>query len=359
MTMIDHVIDVDGHVFETPEMWEEYLEEEFQPRRPIMVKDNWGKERWMVDGNVRVRGRGAWNPDSVWEAGCQRPGGYDPAQRIPDMDSEGVDLAVLYGNMALGFSNYPDAKLAGAFCRAYNTWLADHCSFAPERLKGVASLPLQDLPEAERELKRCVEELGFRTVQIQTNVNMRNVDSEAYDNIYHYCQDEGVAVGFHFGGGGAGVDRTVDQYVIAHAFGFTFEGMISTSFVIMTGLLERFPTLRMAILEAGTGWIPYWMERLDEHYERRRDEVPGLTMAPSEYFKHPNLFFACEADEKMLPYTLSVVGEDSIVMATDYPHWDAPFPGAVTGITDRDDISDEQKQKILVDNARRYLGIEN
>ena len=87
--------------------------------------------------------------------------------------------------------------------------------------------------------------------------------------------------------------------------------------------------------------------------------IGGLTMAPSEYFRHPNLFFACEADEKMLPYTLSVVGEDSIVMATDYPHWDAPFPGAVTGITDRDDISDEQKQKILVDNARRYLGIEN
>ena len=358
MTTITNAIDVDGHVFETPEMWDEYVESAFHDRRPIMVKDNWGKERWMIDGNMRpVRGRGSWNPDSVWEAGCTRPGGYDPKQRLPDMDSEGIGIAVLYGNLGLGFAHLPEPKLAAAICRAYHNWLSDYCAEDPERLRPVASLPLQDLPAAEIELKRCVQDLGYRAVQITTNVQMRNADDPAYDRIYHYCEDNGVAVGFHFGGGGAGVDRFVDRYVIAHAVGFTFEGMITTACVIMNGLLERFPQLRMAVLEAGTGWIPFWMEKLDEHFESRRAELPALTMRPSEYFKHPNLFFACESDEDLLPSTMAILGDDRIVMATDYPHWDAPFPGAVTGITDRDDLTDKQKQSVLVDNARAYLGI--
>ena len=356
MTTISNAVDVDGHVFETPEMWDEYVEEGFHDRRPILVQDNWGKERWMIDGNLRTtRGRGSWNPDSVREASCTRPGGYDPKQRLPDMDMEGIEIAVLYPSLGLSMIGQEDEKLAGALCRAYNTWLAEYCGENPHRLRGVATLPLQDLEESEKELTRCVESLGFRTAMVQTNVRMRNVDDPLYDRIYHYCEDNGIAVGFHFGGGGAGVDRLVDRYVIAHAIGFTFEGMLSTACVIMNGLLERFPKLRCAILESGTGWIPYWMERLDEHYENRRDEVPEIRMPPSEYFKHPNLYFACESDEEMLPYTLSVVGDDRIIMASDYPHWDAPFPGAVTGISDRTDLTDEQKRKVLVDNAKAYL----
>ena len=360
MTTITNAIDIDGHVYETEEMWDQYVEAGFHDRRPIFVKDHWGKLRWMIDGNVMSRGRGSWNPDSFPVAGCKRPGGYDPVQRLPDMDLEGIDVSVLYPSLGLAFAGLHDAPFAAALCRAMNNWLADYCSEDPRRIRGVATLPLQDLPVAEEELKRCVETLGFRTLLVQTNVHLRNVDDHAYDRLYHYCQDSGISVGFHpgFGAGsaGAGVERFVNRYVIAHAVGFTFEGMLSAAVVVMNGLLERFPTLRCAVLEAGTGWIPYWMERLDEHFEKRRDELPDITMKPSEYFKHPNLFFSCESDEEMLPYTLAVIGDDRLVMASDYPHWDAPFPDSVTGITKRTDLSDEQKRKILIDNAKVYLG---
>ena len=358
MTSISNAFDVDGHVYETPEMWEQYLEQPFQERRPIYVQDHQGQLRWMIDGNVMGRGRGAWNPDSAPVGGCKRPGGDNLSLRLPDMDQEGIETSVLYPTLGLAFSGFEDAKLAGALCRAYNTWLADYCSENPQRVRGVATIPLQDLPEAERELKRCVEQLGFRTLMVQTNVRMRNADDPAYDRIYHYCQDSGVAVGFHpgFGPGsaGAGVNRFVNRYVIAHAVGFTFEGMLTTAVIIMNGFLERFPNLRCAVLESGTGWIPYWMERLDEHFGRRRDELPLLTKPPSEYFKHPNLWFSCESDEEMLPYTLSVLGDDRLVMASDYPHWDAPFPESVTGISERPDLTDEQKRKILIDNGKAY-----
>jgi predicted TIM-barrel fold metal-dependent hydrolase len=209
------------------------------------------------------------------------------------------------------------------------------------------------------EVKRCARELGLRTVHMQTSVQGKHVDHPSFSPLYEVIQDLDLSVGFHVGGGVSGnsiVDRFTDQYALAHACGFTCEAMIATAALACGGVLERFPRLRVAILEAGVGWVPYWLECLDEHYEKRRQEMSSLRMRPSEYLGGDNVYFSCEAEEKGLAWVLEQLGADRLLMASDYPHWDASFTNSVTGIIQRDDLSEEAKDKILSQNAQRYLG---
>lgn len=352
------VIDIDGHVFEQEDMWKEYLESAYQERRPRIVLDSRSTERYLIEGKLwpTPEGRGAWNPEGIVQAACRRDGGSDPHARLKDMDTDGIDIAVLYGTTALGLCWIEDRDYGIALCRAYNNWLSDYCKADPKRLKGVASLPLQDMDAAIKEAKRAVEELGMVSLQVQTNAVGKNPDHPSYYPLYELAQDLNVSVGFHFGGGGAGVDRFVNNYVLAHACGFAFDTMLAMSTVICGGTLEKFPKLRVAFLEAACGWAPYWIARLDEHYEKRTDEMPNITKKPSEYLEDGNCFISCDPDEEEIAHVVNVLGDDKIVFASDYPHWDAMFPGSVAAISERDDMPEQAKRRILGENAMRYLG---
>jgi predicted TIM-barrel fold metal-dependent hydrolase len=123
--------------------------------------------------------------------------------------------------------------------------------------------------------------------------------------------------------------------------------------IILEGIPERFPDVRIAFLEAGCGWAPYWMERMDDEYAKRAPEAPVLKKKPSEYVRSGNIYFSCEADEWLLPQAVKLVGENQIVYASDFPHWDHSWPASINEIRERGDLNDKQKQKILADNARR------
>jgi len=351
------VIDIDGHVFETDTVWARYAEPAFRDRRPRIVLDNRGTERYLIEGRLwpTPEGRGAWVPEGIVKSGCRREGGYDPDARLKDMDMDGIDIAVLYGTTALGFCWIEDHVFGASLCRSYNNWLADYCKAAPQRLKGVATLPLQDMNAALKEAQRAVTELGMVALQIQTNVMGKNPDHHSYYPLYELAQDLDVSIGFHFGGGGAGVERFVNNYVLAHACGFAFDTMLAMSAVLCGGILERFPKLRVAFLEAACGWAPYWLARLDEHYEKRTKEMPHIKKKPSEYLADGNCFISCDPDEAEIAHVVEVLGDDKIVYASDYPHWDAMFPGSVSAISDRENLSEQAKRRILGENAMRYL----
>jgi predicted TIM-barrel fold metal-dependent hydrolase len=123
--------------------------------------------------------------------------------------------------------------------------------------------------------------------------------------------------------------------------------------MVFEGVPERFPDLRLAFLEAGCGWAPYWMERMDDEYAKRAVEAPVLKKKPSDYVRSGRIYFSCEADEWLLPQAVRLVGDGQIVYASDYPHWDHSFPGSIGEIRDRGDLTDAEKRKILADNARR------
>jgi hypothetical protein len=145
--------------------------------------------------------------------------------------------------------------------------------------------------------------------------------------------------------------------IYMHTIGRPVETFIQFAGLIYGGVPERFPRLRIAFLECGAGWVPYWMERMDEEWEKRgKVEAPRCRRKPSEYVLHGNLFFAAEPEEGMLPYVIERIGEDRILFASDYPHWDGMFPRVVSTIRGRQDLSDSAKRKILGENAKRFYG---
>jgi hypothetical protein len=133
--------------------------------------------------------------------------------------------------------------------------------------------------------------------------------------------------------------------------------MISIISIIANGVLDRFPKLKVAFLEAGVGWVPYWMDRFDEKYRARKIEMDSLEMLPSEYVKANRCFFTCEGEESALPLMIARFGDDCIMYASDYPHWDTEWPDTARPIIERNDISESSKEKILSLNARSFYGL--
>src|SRR5436190_724064 len=154
-----NVIDSDGHILEPLTLWKDYLDPAYPDRAPKLVIDSDGKERLLVEeqvlgsqqgmggiGGVGAR-QGVVSAETMsYEEG--RPGGFDPHKRIPDMDLDGIDAAFLYPSMGLFAGAVHDPELAAALCRAYNRWLADYCKPYPDRLFGIAMLPMQSIDHA-------------------------------------------------------------------------------------------------------------------------------------------------------------------------------------------------------------------
>jgi predicted TIM-barrel fold metal-dependent hydrolase len=154
----------------------------------------------------------------------------------------------------------------------------------------------------------------------------------------------------------AGAERFPGQWFFTHMVSHPFEQMLACLSLICKGVLERFPHLRVVFLESGAGWLPYWLWRMDEHREILPFQVPWLKLKPSEYFRR-QCYISCEPDEANLAATVQAVGEDRILFASDYPHWDATFPGATKAILDNDRISPLAKKKIMSENAQELLGL--
>lgn len=367
------VIDADGHVIEEGINWQERLDVSFRERAPQIYRDFRNRPRILMEGRVWpiVDGPGLGNPGIFSENWSMenryRKGMRDPTARLEDMDFEGIDVAVLFGTLiGLAAANIADPGLANAICRAYNDWLAEFCAREPTRLKGVALLPLQDVGLAVAELERATGKLAMPTAMLPTNVHGKNLDHPDFYPLYDAVQELGVPLCCHAGVGhngmpgvygtqNAGSER-FDVYFYTHAVSFPFEQMIAMISLIGGGIMDLYPRLRFAFMEAGAGWLPYWAERMDEHFEMLRPQVPKLKRLPSEHIGGGRIFVSCDPDEKMLPQVLELVGEDVVIYASDYCHWDSRFPDSVRLIADRNNLAEKAKRKILGENALRFFG---
>ncbi|MCH8192182.1 MAG: amidohydrolase family protein [Chloroflexi bacterium] len=197
------VIDADGHVLEFTIDWEGGLEEHLLPVAPRIVGVETGGSRFLVEGKIWPQpwGKGRGAGSDIGRASV-RPGGTDPAERIKDMDQEGIDVAFNYGAVVgVGVSGLENAELAAALARIYNDWLADYCSHAPDRLKGIAAIPLQDVSRAVAEARRAVEELGMAGVSIPSNVHGTALHDPSFYPFYEEIQRLDVPLGIHVGPG--------------------------------------------------------------------------------------------------------------------------------------------------------------
>jgi predicted TIM-barrel fold metal-dependent hydrolase len=243
-------------------------------------------------------------------------------------------------------------------CRAYNRMLHEEFITASPRLHAVALLPVLDPEAAAAELRTAVTQYGCVGAMLAADGG-HLLGERKFDPIYAEAQALGVMVGLHASGshlGGGGVDgfpSFIQTHTCSHAFG----QMRQLTSTIFEGVPERFPSLRIAYLEAGCGWAPYWAERMDDEYAKRAPEAPALEKKPSDYIRGGNVYFSCEADEWLMPQALKLIGDNQIVWASDYPHWDHSFPQSIDEIRERGDLTETQKRKVLNDNARRLYGL--
>ncbi len=363
------VIDADRHVMEPEDLFERYLEPEFKGR----VQIGSGRRERLVDGrpvsdNVKAPSGGGMTLGQEYRATYSDAvaADFDAASNLRDMDREGVDVAVLFPTLGLYimWADFIEPRLSAAICRAYNNWLAEYCSADRERLYGVMLLPLQDPRLACEELRRASRELGLVGIFWRPNVLCgRTLASPDYFPVYELAAELGVTVCIHEGARTVLPQAGSDRYseLTRHAACHPLEQMLAVGNFCADGVLERFPELKVAHLEAGCGWLPFWLDRLDEHWERASDRVRTTKELPSSYFKR-QCMISTEAGEEFVHDVIRHVGEDYLVMATDYPHPDAigKFPDLTVGaLSGNDVLPADVRRKILWDNPARLYGIKS
>src|SRR5215475_11998335 len=313
------VLDSDMHCMEPADLWERYIESAYKPFAPRGLQEFIADLRIVIDGKTMprhssLRPRSAAGGDDPFQKRRERfrgaaERGWDGGTQLEAMDTEGIDVAVVYPSRGLFAQAIDDLDpaFAAAIARAYNNWLHDYCAPNRDRLLGAAMISPHDIRDAVDESRRAVEELGFRAVFVRPNpVKGRNWHEPYFEPLWEE--------------------------------------------------LARHPELRVAFLEGNCGWVPFLLWRLDEHYEvtfRRPDSK--LTMKPSEYFRR-QCFVSVEADEDFVKQVIEAIGDETIVFSTDWPHGDSKYPDAVRSFM-KLDISEESKRKILWDNCARYYSV--
>jgi predicted TIM-barrel fold metal-dependent hydrolase len=190
---------------------------------------------------------------------------------------------------------------------------------------------------------------------VNTFDRSRHVAHREFWPFYEECNRQGVAVAFHASGSDT-MDPLChfDNFLAIHTLSHAPEQLIACTAVIYSGLLEVFPELRVAFLEAGCGWVPFWMEHMDEEWEKRKFDAPLMKAKPSEYMRCGRVFVSCEPEEKTIPYVAQWIPEENILFASDYPHWDGSFPESVATLADRTDVPEALKRKIFFENPQRF-----
>ncbi|XXX79842.1 amidohydrolase family protein [Sorangium sp. So ce134] len=380
------IIDADRHVTEPIDMWRKYLDPEFRDHAPYL--DYIGPRESPLERLERLGPRGMVPATPALMvvgqpvmhklseraqielalAAQRRSGdvaaGASPQAQLRAMDEAGIDVSFLFPTFAsyLVSIDTIDPRLAGAFARAYNRWLHDYCRTSPDRLRGVGLISLHDPAGMMEELEHVVE-LGWKGVVLRPNpARGRTLAHPAYEPFWGECERCGIAIVIHEGTHArlptAGADRFETRFAL-HACSHPMEQMMALLTLIEGGVLERHPDLRVAFLEAGCGWLPYWLWRLDEvEYRHMAGEVEeNVRMAPSVYFRR-QCFVSAEPDEPLLAQHARFIGEDLLLFGTDFPHLD--HEGDVVGqvLALRGELGQVGLEKMLWKNAERFFGLE-
>ena len=342
------VLDADMHTMEPDDLWVRHLEPRFHARLPV------SSQRRPPPPGQRQR-----HPHYRAASAA----GYDASSHLEAMAIEGIEVAVLYGTRGrhVQMRDDLDPEYADALARAQNDWTHAFCSLDPRRLRFAAQIAYHDVDLAVREVERAVGELGAVAVTGNPSpVNGRHIHDPCFEPLWQAIERLGVPVCFHPTGvwtlredvghrfiGHAGM------HMISNAARNPMELMLAFASLVAGGVLERHPRLRCGFLEGGCGWLPWWLWRLDDTWEKfPGDADVPLSLRPSEYFMR-QCYVAADAGEKHLGEVVTAIGDTNIVIASDYPHQDGLFPETVSTFAARHDIPGKSKLRMAWDNAAR------
>ncbi len=370
-------VDADGHILEAPDLWETYLEEKYKPRALRIRRDGRGTQCLEINGRPSKVTRGPIlarmcsmgtprDKHGEIEAlgyGQDAPlGALDPRDRITRLDLEGLRAAFIYPTLALCWeTECDDIELAQAYTRAYNRWIVDFCADSGGRLIPIAHLSLGDPEAAAQELERAVR-AGCKGAWVAQFTMTRKPHAHPdHDVVFAKAQELGVPFGLH---------PTLEPvWALPGRYDFQYvrEGLMFlnvtasdairhalTSF-FQFGTFDKFPRLKLVILEVGGGWVSYWLDRLDAVYDTLVGRAVPLREKPSFYFQR-QCWVSADPDEHSLPAMVELCGEDKFFWASDFPHPDhtGDYIGELEKMAGR--LAERARAKVLGDNVMRVYG---
>ncbi len=339
------VIDADGHIMERTDEIKKYLDSKYASRPTSLWP---GGQPWDTElsGKLELpygysRELVAKEQVAIWNRICEE---------------HEIARVILFPTGSGNMAKLQEPEFCAAVCRAANRHFAE--DYLTDRLHPMGVLPMRDPEAAARELEYAAG-LGLKGFEVLTDGLPFGLGDSFYDPVYEAAVRHDVTIGIHgtrhwsheWGG------NKLRSFAEVHAYAFTAGMLCNFTSVICQGLPNRFPNLRMAFLEVGATWLPYYLDRLDEHYEKRSEEVPNLTEKPSDTFKASKLKVSIEGKESLLRATIDYVGIEHLIYATDVPHWDGEFPENLEEIRNTNELNDAEKTAILHDNAAQLFGL--
>ncbi|UCE85406.1 MAG: amidohydrolase [Deltaproteobacteria bacterium] len=354
---MSRVIDADAHVVEGASIAGEALKR--WPDKMAFRAEEGGRGGFFIEGRryPEFEGPGAGCPPEHGMTTATEIHPHSVDGMLADADREGIEKMVLFPSLGLAVPSFTDLTFAAGFAGLYNDYIADWCKQSGGRLYGMAVVPIEDVDASVGLLTRA-REAGLVGVCVPPALRERNLDHRDLDRFWAAAQDLDMAVGVHGAPGvhlpKIGVDR-FDNYIQVHCISFPFDMMTAMTATVTGGVFERHPRLRVAFLESGVGWVPYFLDRLHEHYEKRGSWIAdGWKREPREYLDRGQIYVSCESAEPILPGVIEVLGSDFIMYASDYPHWDGEFPESSKPLRERGDVDEASRAAILGGNAARF-----
>lgn len=373
-----YLIDADGHVEESEATFsDEYMDPAFRLQRPRVV----AVERmvyWMIEEQMYPRrvGRGAHNlgtPASY--KGEKTPHAqkksdtigsmeiHGVTERIEAMDKEGISLQVLYPTLFLAYPLAANPALVTAMSSAYNRFLGDQVG-AHERLKWAAVVNLDDVAGAVEQVREA-HGLGAVAVMVLGTIGDRMLDDPAFLPFYEALVERDMTLAIHVGWACPALSGLFTHIYPSSVNAFLMPVLLGFSAVIHSGLLDRFPTMRVGFLEAGCQWVHFMIDRMDHRFVHSGnfladilvDTVPKAKLAPMEYIRQGNLYLSAEVEDALLPQVVELVGEGQVVYGSDMPHGDREVLSS-DYLKQREDLSETVKTRILQDNGARLYNLD-
>jgi predicted TIM-barrel fold metal-dependent hydrolase len=364
------IIDADGHVMEPFGLWQERLPARYR---------HMAWTRVMVDGREKVQFFGSptsfeWSIGSLCTPGALSasgrldidldtevdPGVNDPTRRLALMDAQGIGASVLFPTMTLGLDDLPDPGFANASAHAYNDWVREFSSADPLRFRWAAVLPLNDLGWAAAELEWAIG-AGATTIMLSPIPTPagQSLGSADLDPLWARLVEAGMPAVVH-AANPASPTLGIVHHLANRAqwqMGVPFQLQLAVLHVIDGGTLDRFPQLRMGFFEGDVGWLPHWLGRLDETYDKMALISGEHRRGALEQFRQQCVISGEPADAG-LALTAATVGADRVLWASDWPHQDGAWPDPIEIMRDRTDLSEADKRTMFVDGAARFFGID-
>jgi uncharacterized protein len=370
--------DADTHVIEPPTLWQERVPRNLRGKAPKVIRQSEEIDAWSFGDGKRVVPLSALAATSgvspvTWViAGTNyahvRKGAFEPNARLADMDVDMVYAQLLHPTIAIGgsvtFSEH-DAELQRVCTAAYNDWMSDFCRVDPSRLIGLAMIPMTGIDDAIKELQRARALPGIHGALLGSYPNGGAFPSPEDDRFWAVAQDLDMAVVIHFslfggdGEGGEDIYKLSSPALILARINLErcAKGIMQElSRIILTGIPERFPKLRIVGTETGVGWIPYFLEQTDDNFLRHRFWAKtDLKMLPSEYFRR-QCFATFQVDTNGVRNRASML--ENIMWSSDFPHSGADWPNSVVTVErNMAGVASAERELMLTKNCIRAFGL--